>query len=1045
MVQGIVHQCLQREDMHNGNHVPAVLTIENSPAVPEHTIVETLQTMSPENKAHYELEKEAIHLILTGIGDKIYSTIDAHKIAQEMWEAIERLQQGESLNIQDVKTNLFWEFGKFTSHDGETMESYYTRFYKMMNEMIRNNLTVATMQVNVKFLQQLQPEWSRNKGKEIAKPITSPSESASKEDSDPEQAQRDKDLQKNLALIAKYFKKIYKPTNNNLRTSSNSKNKNMDTSLRKTKKIKEFTYHKEKMSLWKQAEQGVPLQAEQSDWLADTDEEIDKQELEAHYSYMAKIQEHWEQFESTSNTYLVEKDDSDVTLDSPNMCENDIQTDQNAEDECKVNTSLAHDLEQCKSILAETSKTLDETNRIQDNCLVVLQTKQTEFVKCKACNDRTVDYEKLKRKLNKTLGLVAQKDIDIKEGLKLKAYEISVVKEKHDELVKQSLLTKSHYEGLVKEKIKIPKPSVLGKPAPFSDSLERKSFSQTKSDPKTNASESLSKPVTTQILHQTTRKAVTHKTNVSRPQLRRNQMTDKVVPNNSHVKAKKTEVEDHPMNYSISNKTKSVTTFNDILKSRTSNVNAVCATCGKCLIDSNHFACITKLLNDVNARTKKPNVVPISIRKPKSQAKKSVATPHKKTITSETTTQKSKSYYRMFHKKISKSWKWWIERQCSSGNITINRVYYIEGLNHNLFSVGQFCDVDLEVAFRKSTLSYLNFDYINLLLKKDVVISLPKLKYVKDQLCSSYELKGYRVYNKRTRLIVESIHLKFDEFKEMSETSVANDTSSLVPQRQKALYYDNSDLVLQIQNVLPSADTRVPSQQELDLLFGPMYDEFFNACTSSVNKSSYTTDNSKQRDTPPTMNIQSSTELPNPTDAIAKENNNYQAEDESTNPFCTPEELHQFDRLKVWELVDKPIVALLEVVRIFVAYVAHKSFPIYQMDVKTSFLNGLLKEEVYVAQPDRFIDPDHLDKVYRLRKALYGLRQASRAWTSNPKSPRGIHVNQVKYALEILKKHGMEKGQSIALPKDRFKYLVRRIGVRCLTLAELEVLANESA
>nr|GEZ17533.1 hypothetical protein [Tanacetum cinerariifolium] len=78
-----------------------------------------------------------------------------------MWEAIERLQQGESLNIQDVKTNLFWEFSKFTSHDGETMESYYTRFYKLMNEMIRNNLTVPTMQVNVQFIQQLQPEWSR--------------------------------------------------------------------------------------------------------------------------------------------------------------------------------------------------------------------------------------------------------------------------------------------------------------------------------------------------------------------------------------------------------------------------------------------------------------------------------------------------------------------------------------------------------------------------------------------------------------------------------------------------------------------------------------------------------------------------------------------------------------------------------------------------------------------------------------------------------------------------------------------------------------------
>ncbi|GJZ98897.1 retrovirus-related pol polyprotein from transposon TNT 1-94 [Tanacetum coccineum] len=139
------------------------------------------------------------------------------------------------------------------------------------------------------------------------------------------------------------------------------------------------------------------------------------------------------------------------------------------------------------------------------------------------------------------------------------------------------------------------------------------------------------------------------------------------------------------------------------------------------------------------------------------------------------------------------------------------------------------------------------------------------------------------------------------------------------------------------------------------------------------------------------------------------------------------EELHQFDRLQVWELIDKPFNknviklkwlwknkkdedqtvicnkarlvakgyaqeegidfkesfapdARLEAFRIFVAYVAHKSFPIYQMDVKTTFLNGPLKEEVYVAQPDGLVDPDHPEKVYLLRKALYGLKQAPRAW-----------------------------------------------------------------
>nr|GFD45014.1 hypothetical protein [Tanacetum cinerariifolium] len=118
--------------------VHVVEAARNSPAVAEHTTLVTPANMSPENKAHFLAEKEAIHLILTGIGDDIYSTVDACQTAQEMWEAIERLQQGESLNLQDVKTNLFWEFRKFTSHDGETIESYYTRLYKLMNEMTRN-------------------------------------------------------------------------------------------------------------------------------------------------------------------------------------------------------------------------------------------------------------------------------------------------------------------------------------------------------------------------------------------------------------------------------------------------------------------------------------------------------------------------------------------------------------------------------------------------------------------------------------------------------------------------------------------------------------------------------------------------------------------------------------------------------------------------------------------------------------------------------------------------------------------------------------------
>ncbi|GJW83530.1 hypothetical protein Tco_0156675 [Tanacetum coccineum] len=156
-----------RKSILSGPYVPSTVLVqvvaatEGNPAIQQHTTIETVLNMTPENKEHFLSKKEAIFLLLTGIGDDIYSTVDACKTANEMWIAIERLQQGESLNVQDVKTNLFWEFGKFTSRDGESMESYYSRFYKLMNELTRNNLQVTTMQVNVQFLQQLQPEWSR--------------------------------------------------------------------------------------------------------------------------------------------------------------------------------------------------------------------------------------------------------------------------------------------------------------------------------------------------------------------------------------------------------------------------------------------------------------------------------------------------------------------------------------------------------------------------------------------------------------------------------------------------------------------------------------------------------------------------------------------------------------------------------------------------------------------------------------------------------------------------------------------------------------------
>nr|GEX66193.1 hypothetical protein [Tanacetum cinerariifolium]GEX66201.1 hypothetical protein [Tanacetum cinerariifolium] len=127
-------------------------------------------------------------------------------------------------------------------------------------------------------------------------------------------------------------------------------------------------------------------------------------------------------------------------------------------------------------------------------------------------------------------------------------------------------------------------------------------------------------------------------------------MRDKVVQNSSQVKLKKTKVKDYQRISSFSNnKIKSVNACNDSLKSKTLNVNVVYATCGKCVFNSNHNACVSKFINDASARTKKRTVKPICARKPTRKANQSVATPHKETIASESTIQKSNSYFRMLY------------------------------------------------------------------------------------------------------------------------------------------------------------------------------------------------------------------------------------------------------------------------------------------------------------------------------------------------------------------------------------------------------------
>nr|GFA48410.1 putative ribonuclease H-like domain-containing protein [Tanacetum cinerariifolium] len=102
-------------------------------------------------------------------------------------------------------------------------------------------------------------------------------------------------------------------------------------------------------------------------------------------------------------------------------------------------------------------------------------------------------------------------------------------------------------------------------------------------------------------------------------------------------------------------------------------------------------------------------------------------------------------------------------------------------------------------------------------------------------------------------------------------------------------------------------------------------------------------------------------------------------------------------------------VARIEAIRLFLAYASFMGFMVYQMDVKSVFLYGTIKEEVYVCQPLGFEDPDHLDKVYKVVKALYGLHQASRAWyetLANYLLENGFQKGKIDQTLFIKKQKG---------------------------------------
>nr|GEU70285.1 hypothetical protein [Tanacetum cinerariifolium] len=399
--------------------------------------MENYKNVTQDIRDQLNAKAKALQIILTGIDNDIYSTVDACPNACEMWKAIKRLKQewkrfvtlvNQSQELKTVSYHKLYDILK--QHQNEVNEIRAERLARTANP-----LALVTQQLPVYHPQnhptnytqnsstRSQQAATRNRGKVIVKsPLLIYDQELTMVAEDDEMS-TDKEIDKLIALISLSFKKFYKPTNNNLRTSSNTSTTmvqkfriqcynykeygHVARECQKSKQAKDAAYHKEKMLSCKQEEAGFQLNAKQADWRDDTDDEPDDQELEAHYIYMAQIQEvtpdaadnsgpifdseplqkvpnndnynvfaieseYPQQSKSVNDTYPIEQDEHNVIIPSLDMSYDREQVDQDDDDDfanerdllaslieklkCKIDDSKNHNkfLETSNKVLIDT-------------------------------------------------------------------------------------------------------------------------------------------------------------------------------------------------------------------------------------------------------------------------------------------------------------------------------------------------------------------------------------------------------------------------------------------------------------------------------------------------------------------------------------------------------------------------------------------------------------------------------------------------------------------------------------------------------------------
>ncbi|GJX21167.1 hypothetical protein Tco_0223844 [Tanacetum coccineum] len=332
----LIHYCLQNPPYKFKWTEKTVPVAEGSFETTAEGYMENYKNVSQDIRDQLNAKAEAVQIILIRIDSDIYSTVDACPNAYEMWKAIERLKQGESINVQDLETNLYWEFGKFTSRDGESLESYYSRFVMLVKQ---SQLKIVSYHKLYDIPKQHQNEVNEIRAERLTRK-TIVNSSLPTYDQEPtmvaedDEMSKEKKIDKLMALISLSFKKIYKPTNNNLKTSSNTSRENHDNTPRinrGTGKGMSKTKTGKGCSL-SQGENAIEVTLDtvgKSGPIFDADPLQKVQNNDDNYNVFAIESEHLEQLESDDNDDLAKERDLLASLIAKLKCEIDDNKNRN--------------------------------------------------------------------------------------------------------------------------------------------------------------------------------------------------------------------------------------------------------------------------------------------------------------------------------------------------------------------------------------------------------------------------------------------------------------------------------------------------------------------------------------------------------------------------------------------------------------------------------------------------------------------------------------------------------------------------------------------